>query len=359
LVALPAQTKSGPLPHVWTAFSFARHMRVSPVRPPSPNRGKMTDLHFDPWQFSGIRAYPVSPTSGITYSDYGRMHCEQHDNSRERRLPTPLFALNDEILRELLVVYMEGRVGIHDPHGTLIERKERARQVALSQLPRLNARLDSMNRRYVEAQRNHAPAERLKELQIEIEILDTQIRTSREGGMALIAAICYLYHRLHLDSVGVAAELGIKPPHVRATLWRLNEIWKTKFKDNAVLVPKPACPPVRVWTKEGVANWAAAHPIPAPVDPMPKWLAQMAIEDPNMDWRRKKPKAPAPRPFRARRCVRSFDYDEAVRMIEAGLSFRKTAKQLGVSTGAIQHALKRKRGGPRRPAPVQPAEALA
>ena len=37
-----------------------------------------------------------------------------------------------------------------------------------------------------------------------------------------MAGMVYLYYRAGMDSVGVASELGIKPQHVRQTIWRLH-----------------------------------------------------------------------------------------------------------------------------------------
>jgi hypothetical protein len=199
-------------------------------------------LSYDPYQFAGKQHYAVSLTSGITYSDYERMRSFTHKASGIRRYETPLYALNDRILRELLLAFMETRLQIRDPTGTTTERRERIRQAALDRLPHLIATVDKLNREYVEAQSKHAPPERLKNLEMEIEMLDTQIRTTQEGGMGLVASIAYLYHRLKFDSVGVGLELGIKPPHVRSILWKLNEVFKSKFNEDGSLKPRVVKP---------------------------------------------------------------------------------------------------------------------
>ena len=79
---------------------------------------------------------------------------------------------------------------------------------------------------------------RKRELEIEIEGIDTYLRISENGGADIIAAIVYLYYRTGYDSVGVAAELGLKPPHIRQTLWRMHQTAKRleadgKFKEVA------------------------------------------------------------------------------------------------------------------------------
>jgi len=200
-------------------------------------------LQFDPWQFANNQVYAVSASTHIAFSDYERMRTVLHKASGQRRYETPLYALNDKILRELLLAFMEKRLYIRNPTGTHSERRERIRQTAPAQQPRLTATVDKLNREYVQAQADHAPPERLKNLEMEIEMLDTQLRTTREGGMALVAAVAYMYHRLKLDSVGVAAELGIKPPHVRSILWKLNEVFKSKFNEDGSLKPRVVKPP--------------------------------------------------------------------------------------------------------------------
>src|SRR5208282_3224236 len=67
---------------------------------------------------------------------------------------------------------------------------------------------------------------RLRHLEIEIEGIDTYLRISENGGADVVAATVYLYYRTGLDSVGVGAELGLKPPHVRQTLFRLHQAAK-------------------------------------------------------------------------------------------------------------------------------------
>ncbi len=71
--------------------------------------------------------------------------------------------------------------------------------------------------RYVDEQK------RIKQLESEISGIDTYLRISENGGADVVAATVYLYYRTGLDSVGVGAELGLKPPHVRQTLFRLHQ----------------------------------------------------------------------------------------------------------------------------------------
>lgn len=213
-------------------------------------------------------------TTGIDFSDYARMQVQQK-TLQERRLATPLWAVNNRMLRELIVTFMEERAGFRKPQTgprggelTLRERLDRAQAYIRNARPRMFATLDKLCKEYVkvkregldlgmtdaewnmlqqqpcltvddpkdgtvfeEQKRMETESTKLKSLAIEIEGLDTYLRITKTGGADFIAAIVYLYYRTGMDSVGVGAELGLKPPHVRQTLWKLHETWTTKLAD--------------------------------------------------------------------------------------------------------------------------------
>lgn len=218
--------------------------------------------------------YPVSaqPTADgwsgpqLSYDDYTRMSTQQRKQSGERRLATPLWSVNDKLLQELLVCFQEERAGFRKKQkGTLIERLERANAAIMNQRPRLITLLDKLCNEYVVVKRLGiapettdaewnaarkqpympgyegeakfmAQKKRTRELEIEIEGIDTYLRcTNVGGGAGFIVSIVYLYYRAGLDSVGVGAQLGYKPPHIRQTLWRLFEtaakLWPEQVAD--------------------------------------------------------------------------------------------------------------------------------
>lgn len=181
------------------------------------------------------------------------MSTQQRKQSGERRLPTPVWAISNTLLRRVLVSFMEERAGFRKKKqkGSLKERLERAKSVIVSQRPRMISVMDKLCGEYVEIkQRGINPnitdkewnetrpqpfmefAEgearyedeklRLRHLEIEIEGIDTYLRYTENGGADVVAAIVYLYYRTGLDSVGVGTELGLKPPHVRQTLWKMH-----------------------------------------------------------------------------------------------------------------------------------------
>ena len=195
------------------------------------------NLHYDTYQWERPHPFAVSAETKLTYQDYSSMNVQTRKQSGERRLPTPVWAVNDEFLRKLLVVFMEQRFQVHT-EGTLIERREALRQHAIAQCPRFAAKLDELNARYVELGKQGAPPARLRRLEMQIENLDTVIRTTHNGGMDYVAAVVFFYYRVRLDSVGVGLELGIKPPHVRVMLFRLHQLWKVHFNDDGTEKPR-------------------------------------------------------------------------------------------------------------------------
>ena len=247
----------------------------------------MKNPRYDLWAFGSRRAKPVSKETGIAFEDYKRMGVQVRRQSGERKLPTPEWALNDRKLRKVLVTAMEERAGIKRPQGNLKSRLALAEEVIRSQRPRLIATLTRLCKTYVEIKgtRTYLPEEsdqrvillaqemfgavclpladddsgngaatarallrhlKQEDYEVEIEGIDTFLRyTEQDGGAGVLAASVYLYYRAGMDSVGVGEELGLKPPHVRQILWRLNETFKNKFADKETVpgVPETAAPP--------------------------------------------------------------------------------------------------------------------
>ena len=201
----------------------------------------------------------AADTDGITIIGGTLPRSARTHAAADRRLPTPLWALNDEMLRELIVVYMEERARLYGPQkGTLLERLARARQAVINQRPRLLERMDKLCKEYVEKKRTgldphitdeeynqrqkfpalpgfeaeprfHDLKVRLRGLEIEIERIDTYLRYTANGGADILAAMVYLYYRMGIDSVGVGAALGLKPPHIRIMLYLMAEKWNKKL----------------------------------------------------------------------------------------------------------------------------------
>jgi|HubBroStandDraft_5_1064220.scaffolds.fasta_scaffold23994_2 hypothetical protein len=194
-----------------------------------------TALNFDRHQFFA-RPVPVTTTytpngwvsNGISFDDYAGMGLTKRKHicgAAERRLETPEWALSDEKLREVLVVYLEARARVRG-QGTQQDRLAHASK-RLTEIARtLTGTVTNMCSRYVALK--NAPdsdASALKKLGEEIENIDTQIVMANNTA-AIVVGVVHFYYRCQMSSVEVAGQLGLKPPHVRQILWRLRRCWK-------------------------------------------------------------------------------------------------------------------------------------
>jgi hypothetical protein len=162
-------------------------------------------------------------TNGLSYEDYAGMHMTSGALAPCRRLETPDWALNDTRMRDVLIAYMELRAGWRRPQtGTPESRLQRAIKRRLGNKPRFTETLTKLAKDYVALKKAGKEPARLKKLGSDIESLDTQLRfIGKDHTLAL--GVIYHYYRCGLDSPAVAAELDIKPPHVRGILWRLHK----------------------------------------------------------------------------------------------------------------------------------------
>jgi hypothetical protein len=233
---------------------------------------------YDKHQFAGKRTKAVSArktktgwdTTGIAFGDFQNMHVARRENVQERRLCTPKWAVRDEWLRELLVVYLEERFYVRGSQLlTLGERLQRARDAAIADAPKKREHVHRMvhdqavlartrnadmtdEKAYQtwaemhDGQQTFDPSyarewiakKRLYDLDIQIQNLDTDLCLTARGHAEVIASIVYLYYRLGWDSVAVAEQLQLKPPHVRQVLARLHATWTDSLACRFKEVPK-------------------------------------------------------------------------------------------------------------------------
>jgi len=194
---------------------------------------------FDDYQFQKR----FKKTLALTFSDFHNMHVERRKEVQERRLPTPAWALNDLMLRELVVRYMERRAFLNKPQaGTLKERLDRAERAVAAQAPRLQATLKELLNEYVALKKprcsvghkvvqggrckwHHAalaePTDQLRKLEVEIQNVDKQLCIIRKGVAATVVSIIYLYYRVGFEAVDVAEQLGLTVTHIHRLLWSL------------------------------------------------------------------------------------------------------------------------------------------
>src|SRR5258708_232347 len=98
-----------------------------------------TNPRFDKYAFAGRRTKAISATktktgwdsTGIAFADFQQMHVMRREKVQERRLPTPNWAIRDDLLRQLIVVYLEERFYVRPNETlTLVERLQVARAAA-------------------------------------------------------------------------------------------------------------------------------------------------------------------------------------------------------------------------------------
>jgi AraC-like DNA-binding protein len=171
--------------------------------------------------------YPVSAefhggdewtSTGIDFSDYGRMTTIRHSLAACRKLECPAWALNDTQLAEVIVAFLERRVR-QATTGTPAERLAAATKKLEADRPRQIKVIDRMCAEYVNAKRLGAPQAKLRLLETQIEGLDSALC----GTVAQICGVALFYYRLGYSSAECAAELRMKPPAVRMVCMKLRQ----------------------------------------------------------------------------------------------------------------------------------------
>jgi predicted transcriptional regulator len=231
-------------------------------------------LEFDPHQFyeygrflnvrrDGISDFADLP-GGISYTDLQDMHVKRVRRPL-RRLPTPEWAMRDDLLCEVLVSYLEQRFHIRRKDGSPSERLERCRAAAKQHAKDAKAKLEQWIREYraisegrlsevrersyarliCGALRGHTLAEQLRRVELQIQNLDSDAFLT-ERAAEIAAALVYFYHRLGWNSCTVAEQLGLKSPHVRQILFRLARAASQKERSNHTRKP-------RVWLNQAKA----------------------------------------------------------------------------------------------------------
>lgn len=167
-------------------------------------------------------------SNGIAFEDYARMSTQRHCKlNYGRHTAAPDWVFNDSKLRAVIVGCIEARAYMHSnnyipKHGTHAERLARAQQALAAKRPNLEARIDGLCQHYMNVKRAGDMALAAKLAQ-KVEEVDTQLRLLDEPAKYYVGA-AYYYWRTGLDSVATAQQLHIKPPHVRALLWRMGKV---------------------------------------------------------------------------------------------------------------------------------------
>lgn len=243
--------------------------------------------------------------TGFSFEEYAFAQTRVRKQCGERRLPAPSWAFNYAQLRELLARFWEWRAGIQHPRIDAPEKRLRYayRRYMRKYVPKFRETLHKLCHELVAC----TDSKRRRQLEIEIQGTDTQLRTA-ERGPAVVAAIVQLYYAVGLDSPGVGAELGIHPMAVRQTLWRLHKTWK-KMADGTDRKPKPheiALAKLR----EKQRRWRAENP-----------EAQREKQAQVQAWRKANPEK-----FRAQ-CRKSLEANRDLRNADKRLNYRLNPEQ--------------------------------
>lgn len=222
---------------------------------------------FDKHAFDNRRTKAVNATktrsgwdsTGISFGDLMSMHVSRRERMQERRLPTPKWAVRNDWLQQLIVTYLEERFYVKgNANLTLLERLQVAKAAAEYYCPQkrllleawledyhslcVNGRQDLNDEEAIAlfaglrchkgqlpldatVAREFLSRKKIRDLEIQIQNIDTDIVLTERGHAEVIAAIVYLYYRLGWDSVTVAEQLALKSPHIRQVLARLHATW--------------------------------------------------------------------------------------------------------------------------------------
>jgi hypothetical protein len=177
-------------------------------------------------------------STGIDFADYSRMAVHTRGAATYRQKPTPEYALDHNKMRALLVRFLEARAFSRKQiaaglPGSDATRLQRAQEKLAADRPRLITLADKLCKEYVDGKNYGAPKERLQQLEVEIEGIDTQLRMQAENFPAVVLGVIYRSYCLGDNSVAVAAALGMKPPAVRQLLARLARTWKQMQTEQA------------------------------------------------------------------------------------------------------------------------------
>jgi hypothetical protein len=191
-----------------------------------------TEPQFDKHAFAGKRTKAVSATKtpagwdtpGISFGDFSTMHIQRREKVKERRLPRPDWVSDNDVIQGVVLNAAERRLYL--PHdGPTNDRRDRIKAESDRRLPSLKEKLHRAQFRFHEAAQSGASPDRLQRLAIQVGGADTEIIMLERGLVGMMVAVLYMYYNLGYTSVGVAEELGIKPPAVRMLLYTLHRAY--------------------------------------------------------------------------------------------------------------------------------------
>jgi hypothetical protein len=182
--------------------------------------------YFDDHQFQNRGHYLKG--APLAWSDMAHLHLQKtSDRKPGRKKATPLWSLQNEKLREVILVYLENRLCVRDSSGTYADRLARSRAKALADLPSKQQRLQTWVTEYrgLVHSLKKADAAKAKTLQQLIQGLDSEIAILPKLP-EVVSSVAFLFHRVLWNSTSVAESLNICAPAVRQLLFRMNKVGK-------------------------------------------------------------------------------------------------------------------------------------
>jgi len=165
---------------------------------------------FDQHQFYDRRNHAVSAETGISFSDYDKMHVFRRCNRGRFQGECPAWATNDKLTREVVCRYAEHRLYIS-------LQPEKSYEARMETVARESARLIEVQQRELDDAFASGDEEWIQQI-------DTKTVVLQRGIIAIAASVVYSYYRLGESSTQIAEKLGLRPPHVRVMLWRMRKI---------------------------------------------------------------------------------------------------------------------------------------
>lgn len=292
-------------------------------------------------------------STGISFQDYDSMHTLCRRLAPNRRKPAPEWVLNDKNFRRVLCLYMEKRAfrsgwAKYRAGDALTRIRAAEEHIRKTDAPRLEATLRRYAAQFMDLTRRRGQlttgeSKLLARLPRKIEEIDTQLRMTANSA-ATAARCAYLYYRDGLESPAVAAELGLKPPHVRQICYSLRVSATALGLDNVVRqarTPEAAARERERNLAQRIAHWRSKG----------KTWEQIRVKF-GFDCKTAAPlrdrliKAGLFKPARVMP-KRGWKYDHAliVRLRAEGHGYKKIAKQLGCAMSTVQNVANKMRDG--------------
>jgi hypothetical protein len=221
-------------------------------------------------------------STGISFSDYARMHTETHGQNASINRNTPAWAINDQQTALVITRLFERSVSRWARGaGTLKQRLEAAQAALERKIPDLVAVIDSLCQRYVEMKMDGGRKKALRQLEIEIEAYDSRVRFIRSGP-AYLAAIIHYRYRMGLNSSEIASMLNpvVKASTIRRLLYRMNEIARDIEVGDDVLCENPNKPEAIRLGRAGMRLDEIAEKVSVTSTTVRKWLRSEGIIPP-------------------------------------------------------------------------------